>query len=424
MSSVLLTEAPAGWRRLRFDRVVHRSKESGKPNFDPLSVYLEDGVVPRSSRDDNHNRLGADMSNYLVVRPGDIVFNKLRTWQGGLGVSRHLGVVSPAYFVCRPVEDTDSRYYHYLLRSNLYLAELTRLSKFMPPSQFDIAWDDLRTMSVLLPPLRTQQAIADYLDTETARIDALITKKRRMIDLLGEQVDAQVFAAVSGSLSAGSAPRKHTQIPWLDTIPSHWGSPWLGANHSTQLGKMLSASAAAGPEQHLYVKNTNVQWDRFNLTDLPTMTFDASDRARCSLEHGDLLVCEGGEVGRAAVWPGTPADVFFQKAIHRVRSIRTEAEPRYTMYCLWAAANMNVFAVEGNQATIVHLTGEKLREHRFPWPPLAEQREIVRRLDESRVEIEAMVQRLSQQIELLTERRQALITAAVTGELEIPGVAT
>lgn len=84
---------------------------------------------------------------------------------------------------------------------------------------------------------------------------------------------------------------------------------------------------------------------------------------------------------------------------------------------------MNVFAVEGNQATIVHLTGEKLREHRFPWPPLTEQREIVRRLDESRVKIEAMVDRLTQQIELLTERRQALITAAVTGELEIPGVA-
>jgi hypothetical protein len=82
-----------------------------------------------------------------VVRPGDVVFNKLRTWQGGLGVSRHLGVVSPAYYVCRPVPDIDSRYYHYLLRSAIYLAELTRLSKFMPPSQFDIAWDDLKTLT-------------------------------------------------------------------------------------------------------------------------------------------------------------------------------------------------------------------------------------------------------------------------------------
>ena len=138
----------------------------------------------------------------------------------------------------------------------------------MPPSQFDISWDQFREIDLALPPPEVQRAIADYLDAETARIDALITKKRRMIDLLGEQVDAQVFAAVSGSLTAGSTPRKHTQIPWLDTIPSHWGSPWLGANHTTQLGKMLSASVASGPEQYPYVKNTNVQWDRFDLTEI------------------------------------------------------------------------------------------------------------------------------------------------------------
>ena len=84
---------------------------------------------------------------------------------------------------------------------------------------------------------------------------------------------------------------------------------------------------------------------------------------------------------------------------------------------------MNVFSVEGNQATIVHLTGEKLREHRFPWPPLEEQREIVRQLDSAREKVERTVTRLDQQINLLAERRQALITAAVTGELEIQGVA-
>jgi type I restriction enzyme S subunit len=320
----------------------------------------------------------------------------------------------------RPRPSTDGRYLAWWCRHAF--ADGLFASIATGANIFHISAERVRSLPMTYLPLPAQRAIADYLDAETARIDALITKKRRMIDLLGEQVDAQVFAAVSGSLTAGSTPRKHTQIPWLDTIPSHWGSPWLGANHTTQLGKMLSASVASGPEQYPYVKNTNVQWDRFDLTDLPTMTFDASDRVRCNLDEGDLLVCEGGEVGRAAVWPGAPKDVFFQKAIHRVRPV-SEAEPRYTMYCLWAAANMNVFAVEGNQATIVHLTGEKLREHRFPWPPLAEQREIVRHLDQSRAKVEGMVERLTKQIDLLAERRQALITAAVTGELEIPGVA-
>lgn len=281
---------------------------------------------------------------------------------------------------------------------------------------------DVEQMTTPLPPVEQQLAIVDYLDGEISRLDVLIAKKHRMIELLEENVESQIFAAVSGTLTSATSPRETTQIPWLDTIPSHWGSPWLGANHSTQLGKMLSASAASGPEQHRYVKNTNVQWDRFDLTDLPTMTFDVDDRARCSLEKGDLLVCEGGEVGRAAVWPGAPTDVYFQKAIHRVRPI-ADAEPRYTMYAFWAAARMNVFSVEGNQATIVHLTGEKLREHRFPWPPLEEQREIVRQLDSARERAETTMTRLDHQLEKLAERRQALITAVVTGELEIPGVA-
>ena len=186
--SIALSFLPDRWAAVPFGRLTSRSKEAGRPDLQPLSVFLGDGVVPRASRNDNHNRLGADMSNYLVVRPGDIVFNKLRTWQGGLGVSRFEGVVSPAYYVCRPNEEIDSRYYHYLLRSAAYLAELTRVSKFMPPSQFDIAWDDLKALSVPQPSLEEQRAIADFLEVETARIDSLIDKKQQLIHLLEERI--------------------------------------------------------------------------------------------------------------------------------------------------------------------------------------------------------------------------------------------
>ena len=197
--NVALESVSSKWTTLPFGRLMARSKEADRPDLPPLSVYLDAGVVPRSTRDDNHNRLGADMSNYLVVRPGDIVFNKLRTWQGGLGVSSDEGVVSPAYFVCRPNAQVDSRYFHYLLRSAPYLAELTRISKFMPPSQFDIAWDDLKAMLVPRPPLAEQRAIADYLDAETARIDALIAKKQQLINLLEERIDSEVRTAIGRS---------------------------------------------------------------------------------------------------------------------------------------------------------------------------------------------------------------------------------
>jgi type I restriction enzyme S subunit len=152
------------------------------------------------------------------------------------------------------------------------------------------------------------------------------------------------------------------------------------------------------------------------------MHFGPEDRARCALREDDLLVCEGGEVGRAAVWPGEPADVYFQKAIHRVRPVAA-GNTRFLMYCLRAAAHLKVFAIEGNQSTIVHLTGEKLREHRFPFPPLDEQAHIVIALDAQRDGLCGMMKRVRRQVSLLKEHRQALITAAVTGELGIPGAA-
>jgi type I restriction enzyme S subunit len=198
--------------------------------------------------------------------------------------------------------------------------------------------------------------------------------------------------------------------------------PTVSTNFELQLGKMLNAEAAAGPDQRPYVRNVNVQWDRLDLTDLATMHFDAADTQRFALQQGDLLVCEGGEVGRAAVWPGGVDECYFQKAIHRVRP-RAGANSRFLMYCLRAAAKRSVFAVEGNTSTIVHLTGEQLRVHRFPWPPPEEQSAIVAHLDRLAKNCDAAVSTINRQIELLTERRQALITAAVTGQLEIPGVA-
>ena len=360
------------------------------------------------------------MAKYLVVRPGDVVFNKLRTWQGGLGVSRYEGLVSPAYFVCPPSRLVEPRFLHYLLRSAPYLAELTRVSKFMPPSQFDILWDDLRVMPILTPPIKTQRRIADFLDAEVARIDALISKKHILMRLLGERVDSIVFDGIRGRLTSSGFSVVPSGIDWLGNVPLHFKTPWLGAYHTTQLGKMLNVNAASGPEQYPYIKNTNVKWDHFDLEDLPTMTFDADDRRRCELRPGDVMVCEGGEVGRSAVWSHHD-EIFFQKALHRVRPV-TKNVPRFLMYCLWSAAKLNVFAVEGNQSTIVHLTGEKLREHRFPWPPLDEQNRIVSLIDAERVRIDQAVKRLEGQVMLLAERRQALIASVVTGEMPVPGI--
>lgn len=422
MSSVLPERVPAGWEVRRFSTLITRSKEAGRPDLPPLSVYLTEGVVPRADRDDNHNALGADLSKYLVVRPGDLVFNKLRTWQGGLGVSEYEGIVSPAYYVCRPCPAVEPRYLHHLLRSRVYLAELSRLSKFMPPSQFDIGWQELKALPILVPPMSVQQALADHLDAEAARIDALVSRNRALVGLLHDRFETTVFQRVTSGLDS-RAPLRRVCQGWIEEIPAHWGMPTVSMNFDLKLGKMLNPDAAGGPNQYPYLRNINVQWDRFDLEDLATMDFSASERAQLELLEGDVLVCEGGEVGRAAVWSGSPTDCYFQKAVHRLRP-RNGANGRFLMYCLRAAAERSVFSVEGNTSTIVHLTGEQLAVHRFPWPPENEQEEIVRALDDEGRRLDRLVAGIRTQVEALHERRQALITALVIGEMAVPGVAT
>lgn len=279
---------------------------------------------------------------------------------------------------------------------------------------------DLGSIRVSVPERSRQRAVANFLDAETAHIDAVITRKRKLMEVVAQRFESAVFVAVTRGLH--EEPLKPSRLSWVDQIPHSWGTPPVCANFDLQLGKMLNGQSAEGPEQHPYLRNTNVQWGRFSLEDLATMQFDASDRHRCALRAGDLLVCEGGEVGRAAVWPGEPSNCFFQKAVHRVRP-RNGANSRFLMYCLRAAAKTNVFAVEGNLSTIIHLTGEQLRAYRFPWPPADEQVDIVEYLDAAAATTGAVTEALTRQIELLQERRQALITAAVTGELDIPAAA-
>ena len=360
---------------------------------------------------DTARRLGA-----TVVTTGSVLLPKVGA--ALLGNARRI-VSQPSVFdnnILGVIPKTiSSRYLHYWLTT----VDVAQFAKPGPvPSMGDSAILDLRVPVVSRSP---QRAIADYLDIETGRIDALISKKRHMIELLQKRVSSVVFDGVTGRLTSPHARIVPSGIEWLGKVPEHFGTPWLGEFHTSHLGKMLNAAAASGPDQYPYIKNTNVQWDRFELEDLPTMNFDADDRRRYGLRPGDVLVCEGGEVGRSAVW-NHQDQIYFQKALHCVRPL-TENVPRFLMYCLWAAADLNVFAVEGNQATIVHLTGEKLRSHRFPWPPLDEQEQIVSLIDSERGRIDRATKVIETQIELLAERRQALVTAAVTGQLAIPRIA-
>lgn len=411
---------PPGWRRQPAWMVLTPMKRTGYVAEDVLSVYRDHGVIPKNSRSDNHNRTPDNLDAYQLVEPGDVVFNKMKAWSGSVGVSAYRGIVSGDYLVCRTDSSlVDSRFLHYLLRSRPFFEEYARRSTGIRPSQWRLYWEELSQLDLPLPPAHTQRRIAYHLDAEIAQVEHARQRIRDLRALLDVRADAAVVRALSRQQDVVDIGIYGSDY-WIGGVPEHWEVAPLGTRYKAVLGKMVNEERSGGDHQAPYLSNADVRWDGFDLQALRTMSFPPGEWERYGVEVGDILVCEGGEVGRAAVWEDPERKLYFQKALHRLRPIDPHVDdPRYMMYALMAAAKLGVFQAASNKATIDHLTGEKLAEHRFPFPPIDEQREIVRELDTVRADADAVIDKLTVQDELLAERKQALITAAVTGQITV-----
>jgi type I restriction enzyme S subunit len=208
---------------------------------------------------------------------------------------------------------------------------------------------------------------------------------------------------------------------WPDAVPPSWAVAPLYARYEVQLGKMLDTARFTGTSARPYLRNIDVQWDSINVTDLPVMDFESRDRLKFSLRPGDLLVCEGGDIGRTAIWRGELEECYFQKAIHRLRPLCSAECPRYLYYALRAAADYGLFAADSNPNTIPHLTAEKLRRHRFPFPPANEQRAIADFLDRETAKVDDLIARKQQLLILLQSQQDALVRQFVVGQdLDVP----
>lgn len=308
--------------------------------------------------------------------------------------------------------------------------------------QPNISQEKIRGFSIPLPPLPTQQAIAAFLDAETARIDGLVKDYEELVALLREKRQALISHAVTRGLSELASPDdpdfgrwaaqncarpvkfKDSGVEWLGEIPEGWAVPALGYHYEVQLGKMLDAAQIAGSQLFPYLRNQDVQWGNINLEELPEMDFSISEQQKFSLRQGDLLVCEGGDVGRAAVWKHNKIPCFYQKALHRIRPLDcTGSDPRYLLYVLMMANKNGIFVGGEDKSTIYHLTADRLRKFRIPLPKMEEQTTIAAFLDRETAKMDELVAEAESAIELLKERRSALITNAVTGKINVEGLA-
>jgi type I restriction enzyme S subunit len=264
-------------------------------------------------------------------------------------------------------------------------------------------------------PLDEQRRIADFLDTETTHIDGLVDARTRQIDVLEERTLGVLAEQIAGRDAFGE--RVSTGWQSMPEIPAAWTVGPVFAYFDVRLGKMLNPERATGLHQRPYLRNANVHWYAGDADDLSEMSFAPDERARYRVERGDLLVCEGGAgVAEAGVWASEVDEVYFQKSLHRCRAT-TDLPVEWLMYWLRLAKHAGTFAADGNLATIPHLTGDQLGSYRIPIPNDAPRR--LAAIESSLASASAAADVLARSIDLLRERRQVLITAAVTGQLDV-----
>lgn len=182
------------------------------------------------------------------------------------------------------------------------------------------------------------------------------------------------------------------------------------------LGKMLDKNKNVGVLQP-YLRNVNVRWFSFDLSDMKEMRFETGEEVRYGLKPGDLVVCEGGEPGRAAVWNGQSEDAVIQKALHRIRFNADEYDPHFAMFFIYFGTITDQFAKFYTGTTIKHLTGRAFARIEFPLPPVKEQRRIVAKLEEMFSELDAGVAALKRVHSNLKRYRASVLKSAVEGKL-------
>ena len=313
------------------------------------------------------------------TQPGDFLFSKINIKKGAFGVvPPHLtnAVVTQEHPILRPKDDMLHVNYldYYLKQPHTWERFKVHAKGFSGKERVKVR--EFLSVPIPLPPLPEQRAIAHVLRTvQRAKeategvIAALKELKKSLMQHLFTYGPAPVGAK-------NFSPQRETE---LGPLPKEWRVVRLGEIFDILQGKSLSARQNKGERPRPFLRTSNVYWGYLDLSKLDVMDFTEEEEQKFALQHGDLLVCEGGDVGRTAMWEGQIQGVYYQNHLHRLRARDNNVKPAFVMYWLQTAFTLlNLYAGSSNKTTIPNLSQGRLAVFPIPLPPLSEQREIAR----------------------------------------------
>ena len=404
---------PNHWKVSKIKQIVCWKSVKGQPDLPVLSLYRDYGVVPKDSRDDNHNVTSLDTSGYKVVERGDLVINKMKAWQGSLAVSEYNGIVSPAYHICKITsEKICKKYLHYLLRDASYLPEYMRLSTGLRVGQWDLSFDDFKNIPFLVPPLAEQDRIAAFLDAECAEIDAVLEKTRASIEVYKKLKQAVITLAVTKGVR-GDRPMKDSGIEWIGEIPAEWDVLNLVA-HTSMLTPMRDRPENLdGPIPWVRIEDLEGKYIESSKAGLGVSMKTVKEMNLKVYPVGTILCTSSCIMGKCAI---VSRELVSNQRFIGIIPDRT-TDKTYLYYLMTSnAERMNFLSTGALQANLSRSAFEHLK---VQFPPYSEQQEIVAYLDDKCEKIDALIARKQQYLTEIENYKKSLIYEYVTGKKEV-----
>jgi len=431
-----LGEIPEGWEIRRFKYLFKEINErSDDGSEELLSVSQYTGVTKKSDKVEDGGMLtnASILDGYKKVYKNDLVSNIMLAWNGSLGFSPFDGITSPAYSIYRLNKGNSERFFHYLVRSQIYKSEFKRNSSGVIESRLRLYTDDFFSIWSILPLPSEQTAIAAFLDYKTAKIDRVIAQKQQMIALLKERKQIIIQNAVTGQLKMDNgqwimrpkSEMKHSGVEWIGEIPEGWEVPKM--KHICHF--ILDGTHGSFPrvdEGYRLLSVRNIVNGKFQFREDDSMISERHFREISSkflIQEDDIqLAIVGATMGKVAIVEKLLEPIVTQRSLSTIRVNRKKCSVKYLSYFLQSELFQSFLWNNTGFSAQPGIYLGTIQNVHIPIPSLNEQTAIVAHIETQSAKIDQTISLQQTQIKKLREYKATLIDSAVTGKIKVPGV--
>jgi len=407
-------EVPSHWEISSLGKIFLSVSEKNRPDLPLLSITRELGVIERDTedQDSNHNFIPDDLSNYKILKKGQFGMNKMKAWQGSYGVSNFTGIVSPAYYIFDFIKSINPQFFHWAIRSKIYVSFFGSASDGVRIGQWDLSKSRMKSIPFIIPSNNEQQKIAQFLDDKTAKIDQAVDLAEKQIALLKEHKQILIQNAVTRGLNP-DVPLKDSGVEWIGQVPEHW--------EVSSLGKMLLPISEKNKPNLPLLSITR---------ELGVIERDVEDQeSNHNFIPDDLSkykVLKEGQFGmnKMKAWQGSYGVSRFTGIVSPAYYIFDFIKSVNSRFFHWAIRSKIYISFFGSASDGVRigqwdLSKSRMKSIPFIIPSYTEQVQIADYLDQQAVKIDQAIALKTAHIEKLKEYKSVLINDVVTGKVRV-----